>query len=133
MFEITYMCKSDPILLISNYTRAIFVASLDRRRWWRHFDFDFSRQCHISLRNFFSISSLFELEFAPNISSSPFPWNQLAFWGLSRKTTRRLKTFKMFVSRHKSRSFFFEFHKQMTSDDLCPAANTRMYKVQWSF
>ena len=42
------MCNNNPILLISNYTRAIFVASFDWRRW-RHFDFP--RQ-HICLRIF---------------------------------------------------------------------------------
>ena len=30
----------------------------------------------------------------------------------------------MFVRRHKNRSFFFGLQKQMTSDDLCPPANT---------
>ena len=47
------MSNKNPILLMSNYTIAIFVAFLDWRRRRRHFDFDFSRQRQICLRNFF--------------------------------------------------------------------------------
>ena len=86
------MSNKNPILLMSNYTIAIFVAFLDWRRRRRHFDFDFSPTTADLSSQFFSISSSFQLQFARCVSfvpSSPFPYNQWTFI-LKIKTVLRL-------------------------------------------
>ena len=100
------MLNKNPMLSMANYTRTIFVASLDWRRRWRHFDSDLFRWYHPLLRNFFPFLYPFSFNLL-RLSPMYLPNGTIWHFEFFRESLQGIWTLsKCSSGKHKSRSFF---------------------------